>query len=217
VGLSLRDRFAPDFWRIASRPLPPLESARPGPLLRAARDLIERFAALSGLGAEDMMRGPAWRFLDIGRRLERALSICRLLRRLSDCGTEADRLGALLDIYDSQITYRSRYLASPQRDAVYDLLLLDPDNPRSLAYQIIAMERDIAALPNLGEDSMPEAPLRDVRRILGTITSQTADRVDAAMLGDIETRLLALSDTIASRYFLQFEKSALSTRTDLLA
>jgi uncharacterized alpha-E superfamily protein len=217
VGLSLRDRFAPDFWRMASRPLPALDSARPGALLRVVRELIERFAALSGLGAEDMVRGPAWIFLDLGRRLERALAICRLLRQLGDAGEEGDRLGVLLDIFDSQITYRSRYLAAPARDPVYDLLLLDPDNPRSLAYQVLALERDIAALPNLGEDSMPEAPLREVRAILNPLISLTADALDGALLGDLEKRLLALSDTIATRYFLQFEKSAADQRSDLLA
>jgi uncharacterized circularly permuted ATP-grasp superfamily protein/uncharacterized alpha-E superfamily protein len=217
VGLSLRDRFAPDFWRIASRPLPALDSHRPGALLRVARELVERFSALSGLGAEDMVHGPAWRFLDIGRRIERALSICRILRQLGEVGEEADRLGMLLDLYDSQITYRSRYLTGPARDPVFDLLLLDPDNPRSLAYQVLALERHIAALPALHEDTLPEAPLREVRALLAPLTSLTVAAIDADLLQDIEARLLALSDAISARYFLQFEKSGLDHRASLLA
>ena len=217
VGLSLRDRFAPDFWRIASRPLPALDSHRPGALLRVARELVERFSAMSGLGAEDMVHGPAWRFLDIGRRIERALSICRILRQLGEVGEEADRLGMLLDLYDSQITYRSRYLTGPARDPVFDLLLLDPDNPRSLAYQVLALEYHIAALPALHEDALPEAPLREVRALLAPLTSLTVAAIDADLLQDIEARLLALSDAISARYFLQFEKSGLDHRASLLA
>lgn len=214
VGQSLRDRFAPDFWRIASRPLPPLESHRPGALLRVARELVERFASLSGLGAEDMVRGPAWRFLDMGRRIERALSLCRVARQLAGAGEESDRLNTLLDIFDSQITYRSRYLSSPLRDPVYDLLLLDPDNPRSLVHQVLTIERHITALPTLREDALPEAPLRDVRAVLAPLISQTVDQFDEAKLGEIETRLLSLSDSISSRYFLQFD-AAVAGRTPL--
>ena len=217
VGQSLRDRFAPDFWRIANRPLPPLESHRPGALLRVARELVERFSALSGLGSEDMVRGPAWSFLDMGRRLERALSICRILRQIGTVGEEADRLGVLLDLYDSQITYRSRYLSVPARDPVYDLLLLDPDNPRSLAYQVIALEAQIAALPRLGEDALPEPPLREARAILAPLTTLTVEALDDDVLSKIETRLLSLSDAISTRYFLQVDNTAPNPRTSLLA
>lgn len=214
VGQSLRDRFAPDFWRIASRPLTALDSHRPGALLRVVRVLIERFAALSGLGAEDMVRGPAWRFLDMGRRIERALSLCRLARQLEGAGEESDRLNTLLDIFDSQITYRSRYLSAPLRDPVYDLLLLDPDNPRSLAHQLQAIERHIAALPSLREDALPEAPLRDARAALSPLLSLTVDQLDEARVNEIEMRLLALSDSISARYFLQFD-TAVAGRTPL--
>jgi uncharacterized circularly permuted ATP-grasp superfamily protein/uncharacterized alpha-E superfamily protein len=208
VGLSLRDRFAPDFWRIASRPLPKLDSHRPGALLRVVRELIERFSAMSGLGAEDMMRGPAWCFLDLGRRIERALSICRIIRQLGEVGEEPDRLSLLLDLFDSQITYRSRYLAAPLRDPVYDLLLLDPDNPRSLAYQTLSIERAIAALPVLGEDALPEAPLRAARALAAPLASMTVQEVDGDLLNQMEARLLSLSDSLSARYFLQFERTA---------
>jgi len=214
VGQSLRDRFAPDFWRIASRPLPLLDSHRPGVLLRMARELIERFAALSGLGAEDMVRGPAWRFLDMGRRIERALSLCRIARQLEGAGEESDRLNTLLDIFDSQITYRSRYLSAPLRDPVYDLLLLDPDNPRSLVHQVQAIERHIAALPSLREDALPEAPLREVRAVLAPLISLTVDQFDGQRMAEIELRLQALSDSISARYFLQFD-AAVAGRTPL--
>jgi len=217
VGQSLRDRFAPDFWRIANRPLPVLESHRPGALLRVARELVERFSALSGLGCEDMVRGPAWSFLDIGRRLERALSICRILRQIGTVGEESDRLGVLLDLYDSQITYRSRYIAVPARDPVYDLLLLDPDNPRSLAYQAVALEAQIAALPHLGENALPEPPLREARTILAPLTTLTVEALDDAVLSNIETRLLALSDALSTRYFLQVDNTAPNPRASLMA
>ncbi len=216
AGLTLRDRLTPDFWRIVSRPLPQFDSHRTGALLRIARELIERLSALSGLLAENFNRGPSWRFLDLGRRLERALGICATVAALGDAD-HAESLGVLLDLSDSQITYRARYLTGPRRDPVLDLLLLDPDNPRSLMFQVNAICDHVAALPSLGEDMMPEAPLREAQALQGPLRAVTIEEFDIALLEETERRLLALSDTIAARYFLQYEKSRKATGDNLLA
>lgn len=217
VGLSLRDRFAPDFWRLVSRPVPSVTQGGAQILAKAARELIERYSALSGLIAEDMVRGPAWRFLDLGRRIERALSICRVTRHLCRAEDQVDALNVLLDLCDCQITYRSRYLTGPVHDPVRDLILLDPDNPRSLAFQLLSIVHHIGALPALGEDSLPERPLLDARAILALLQNQTIDAVGDGELQEIETRLLALSDAISARYFLQYEKPEARPEDNLLA
>lgn len=210
TGLTLRDRFAPDFWRIASRPLPPLDSHRSGALLRAARELLERLSALSGLLSENFVRGPSWRFLDMGRRLERAVALCTTADVLAGAERQwidqPDPLGVLLDLTDCQITYRSRYLTGPRREPVLDLLLLDPENPRSLAFQLQAIVGHIEALPSLNEDLMPEAPLRAARALHAPLTSLTIEELDPARLATMRQGLLDLSGAIAARYFLQYEK-----------
>jgi uncharacterized alpha-E superfamily protein len=217
VGLSLRDRLAPDFWRIASRAPTPLQQVSAQPMLKVARQLIERFSALSGLIAEDMVRGPAWRFLDLGRRIERALSICRVTRQLCRAEEQADALNVLLDLCDSQITYRSRYLTGPVHGAVRDLILLDPDNPRSLVFQLLTIGAHIAELPTLNEDGLPERPLLDARAILASLQNLTIDAVGDAELQEIETRLLGLSDAISARYFLQYERAEARMQDSFLA
>lgn len=207
IGLTLRDRLAPDFWRVASRPVPRVESSRPGAQLRVVRELLERLGTLSGLLAENFVHGPAWRFLDMGRRLERALTQCAVTLALAP-GEEAsvEALNLLLDLSDSQITYRSRYLAVPSRGPVLDLLLLDPDNPRSLAYQAEALVRHIAALPALDDRQVPEAPLLQARALLAPMASLTVESFDADHVRAAQTGLWALSDAISERFFLQFEK-----------
>jgi uncharacterized circularly permuted ATP-grasp superfamily protein/uncharacterized alpha-E superfamily protein len=217
VGLALRDRFAPDFWRLASRPPPALDSDRPGLLLRSARELIERFSAMSGLVAEDMVRGPAWRFLELGRRVERGVALTRLARALTAVEDESEALSTLLDIGDSQITYRSRYLTAPDRAPVFDLLLLDPANPRSLAFQLEAIAGHLDILPTLGEDNLPELPLRLARAALGPFTSLTAAAIDPPLLQQTEAALLDLSEAIAARYFLPPERTEDGPRAPLLA
>jgi uncharacterized circularly permuted ATP-grasp superfamily protein/uncharacterized alpha-E superfamily protein len=217
VGLSLRERFARDFWHIARQPMPRIDSERPDAMMDSAHALMERFSALSGLIAENMVQGPAWRFLDLGRRLERAASICRIARQLSLPAQREDALGVLLDLFDSQIVYRSRYLTGPLRDPVYDLVLLDGDNPRSLLFQLARLEEHIAHLPQLTEDNVPEPPLLAARAIFGRLRSLTVDAMDEARLQDTESRLLALSDAIAERYFLHYELPEDPTQGSLLA
>ena len=217
VGLRLRDRFSPDLWRMASRPAPMPVSERSAATLRAARELVERFAALSGLIAENVVRGPVWRFLDMGRRIERALAVCRMARLLAGARDEAGAMAALLDLCDSQITFGSRYLAAPSRPAVLDLVLLDPANPRSLAFQVLAMGEHIAGLPRLGEAQMPEPPELLARGLAAPLASLAIAEVDDALLGGIEARLLELSDAITERYFLQYGKGGETRAAAFLA
>ena len=221
VGLSLRQRFSRDFWHIASQPMPAIHSTPPQALLDLANGLIEHFSAISGQIAENMMRGPAFAFLDMGRRLERALAICRICRLLADDAISAEdlpeNLSTLLDLCDSQITYRSRYLTGPLRAPVLDLVLLDPDNPRSLVAQISQLCAHIAVLPSLAEDNLPEQPLRDARALLAPLQTLAVEELTSSRLQEIETRLLALSDTIATRYFLPIEKPETREQASLLA
>jgi len=218
VALLLRDRFAPDVWRMASRPAPTLDSNRPGALLGAARQLVERFGALSGLAAENMLRGPAWHFLEIGRRLERALATCRTLRHLrGESAPTPETLGALLDLCDSQITYHSRYLATAAQDPVYDLLILDPANPRALVFQVESLAGHIAALPRLRDDLPPEEPLRRARALLAPLQSTTVADWDDTRLAATEQDLIALSEAISARYFLHLESTADIGRPSFLA
>ena len=120
--------------------------------------IVTALAAFSGLAMDSMTRGQAWRFLDIGRRLERAVHMVALLRGAFSVPAtqEGPLLEALLEVADSSMTYRRRYLASLQVAPVVDLLLTDETNPRSVIFQIAAIMDHLEALPR--EPSMPCAP-----------------------------------------------------------
>jgi len=217
IGRSLRDRMSADFWRVANKSIPQLDDNWAQSVLSASNLMIDRFIALSGLAAENMARGPAWRFYDLGRRIERALTICRIARQLTgeDCGP--DEFGLLLDLFDSQITYRSRYLVGAMRAPVIDLILLDSGNPRGLTYQVERMAEHLASLPQLTEDGIPEAPYRQFSAMLANLHGLECGSVDDFQLQDLETRLLGLSDAISQRYFLQYERADPPVRDTLLA
>lgn len=206
VGMTLRERFARDFWRIVSRPMPSINVERPQSMLSSARWLTEHFSALAGLVSENMVRSAAWRFLEIGQRLERAQAICRIGRQLTAIDDTGEALGVLLDLCDSQIIYRSRYLTVPMANPVRDLVLLDPENPRALVFQVAEIVAHLAALPSTREDNMPEAPLRAARALLGELQAATAQDMTPERLHGVEDALLALSDELSVRYFVSLDR-----------
>lgn len=219
VGMALRERLAHDFWRIVSRPMPSIKVDQPQSMLTNTRWLTEHFSALAGLISENMVRSAAWHFLEIGQRLERAQAICRMARQLTadtGDGDPAAALGLLLDLCDSQIIYRSRYLTGPVANPVRDLVLLDPDNPRALVFQVDEIVDHLAALPSLRDDNIPEAPLRAARALLGELQAATASEMTPERLEAIEDQLLGLSDAISARYFLQLDSEEAERRSRVL-
>ena len=220
VAWLLRDRFSADAWRILNRfdkqfaSPPPVEPLRMGRALSLLDDAIMTLSAFSGLVMESMTRGDGWRFLDIGRRLERALQMVEMLRRglnprNHDGGGE---LQTLLEIADSSLTYRSRYLTSMQADLVLDLLLLDEANPRSAAFQLARLREHVERLPDGSANAHRSAKWRIAVRLLSAV--QLADARELirpddngdwdsfeSLVGGLSAGLRALSEALARDYF----------------
>ncbi|ANI18632.1 molybdopterin oxidoreductase [Pseudomonas citronellolis] len=110
--------------------------------------LLMSLAALSGFALDDMTRDDGWRFLMIGRRIERIQFFADAIAGFLDGGAAWDpgALEWLLELGNSTITYRSRYLAGPQLIPVLDLLLLHEQNPHALYFQLQALERSLERL-----------------------------------------------------------------------
>lgn len=204
----IRERLSVDAWRLfgdLQRQLASAEDRRrpEGETYELADRALKTLAAFSGLSQENMVRGPGWRFLDIGRRIERGIATCRFARQFADPDASSESLDALLDLTDSQITYRSRYLLGASLQPVLDLVVLDPFNPRSVAFQIERLDAEIRDLPSLTEDGMLETPRRLVLRLAADCRTAEASRLDRASILLFEQLLMGLSAAIADRYFLQ--------------
>ena len=155
VAWLLRDRISVDAWLILNQ-LDQQFSAQPpsgdvsgqrgaGPF-ESRHHYAFRFLR-TGDGRHDARR---WLALpDIGRRLERAIQMAELLRNSlpKEAFGDVGVLEAMLEMADSSITYRSRYLTSLQADLVLDLLLVDEANPRSIAFQLARLREHIDQLP----------------------------------------------------------------------
>lgn len=100
--------------------------------------LLMSLSAMAGFAFDDMTQDQSWRFLMIGRRIERLQVLCGLMSTalMTPGINQQSSLDWLLELADSRITYRSRYLSHAQLIPVLDLLLLDPGNPHAINFQL---------------------------------------------------------------------------------
>lgn len=208
---TVRDRISMDMWRVlSSLDLPPYAPLSASTLQESVTisdilDLLNRgvitMAAFAGLATESMTRGHGWRFLDMGRKVERVLHIISLIRGSLGMATatEVAMLEALLEIADSVMTYRRRYLSTVHVAAVLDLILADESNPRSLVSQLVRLKADVDQLPRSPSAIRPE----EERIALALVTAvQLADIQKLAqpdedgVRGQLEDLLAYLEDDI---------------------
>ena len=216
---SVRDRLSLDTWRTIhaladNEGLPDETRAFDGTQSRFYLDaMVRRHSALSGLAAENMTRGPNWLFLELGRRIERAAHLAWVVRQTVGAAdaNEADHIRAVLEIADSAMTYRSRYLNQIQVVPFVDLLLLDETNPRSAAFQLSAIEHHLRELPRITraqQHDVPGAIAYELRRIIANAHPARlafclqGQRVGLIELADsVVNDCSLLSDAIADAYF----------------
>jgi len=198
IGAVSRDRLSADMIHLLDAPFP-----TKGTLLDRAGTLQRRYSALAGLSAEHMARTDAWRFHDLGRRVERALAAIRAIRAFGGVDATADDLSTLLDLANSQISYRQRYLTGLARVPVLDLVTLDSYNPRAIAFQIGKIAAHLNKLPVLSDNGIAEPQQALARELAAVLVTARATNIDTALLWDMENRLGRLSQEIARRYFLQ--------------
>lgn len=208
AGSVIRERLSVDSFKLINN-LDQLLSVRASSLTNSteafevADEALVSLAAISGLAQENVNRVAGWRFLDMGRRIERAVNTCRFARTFAGDKASADDLDILLDLIDSQITYRSRYLTGVALAPVRDMVLLDPFNPRSTAFQVEQIRKHLDTLPALNDDGIPEEPKRIIELFGGEIASTAARQVDVSLILAFEQKLMHFADAVAARYFLQ--------------
>jgi uncharacterized circularly permuted ATP-grasp superfamily protein/uncharacterized alpha-E superfamily protein len=220
----VRDQISHDAWRMLNglhidrRWRQPRRAGLAWPLLELLDDGIRALNAFSGTEAENMTRNFAWRFLEIGRRIERSRQLSELTRELV-CGEAAapendGSLRLLLELGDSYMTYRSRYLITPLTAPVVDLLLLDETNPRGIAFQLRELDEHFALLPSEGPHRSPGQRLI-LRLLTGVRLAEVEDlckgdetgrlsRLDQ-LLTELMEGLPQLSDVIGRSYFAHAE------------
>jgi uncharacterized circularly permuted ATP-grasp superfamily protein/uncharacterized alpha-E superfamily protein len=223
LSWEVKERLSPDTWRVLQQigglfadVAPTNHERRVVAAMTKLDDVVIMLSAFAGLLAENPTRGHGWRFLAIGRRMERALQMLELLRvGVAQAPYPDDQyLEVLLQVADSSTTYRSRYLASIRTRYVLELLLTDVSNPRSVAYQLASVAERIQGLPGhqKSQDSVaipPEAALAiRVGRLLQDANMDDIKRRDAnnkrpaleSHLQAVKAGVADLGTALAARY-----------------
>jgi uncharacterized circularly permuted ATP-grasp superfamily protein/uncharacterized alpha-E superfamily protein len=234
LGVQVRDRTSNDMWRVISklndRLATPTASlvVLAGDAVGVINETLQSLAAFHGLARENMTRAQAWRFIDMGLRIERAIYLGTLLDGTLRQG-EADNpsvLEAVLEVADSSITYRSRYSLLPQLAAVFDLILLDDKNPRSVYFQIHQLLQHFERLPQEREAGRPgsvrgilndcaarleQSDTRELAGLANDLPGSKVGRVIQQTLRDLPK----ISDAIAANFFAHSDISRTGRGTEL--
>ncbi len=218
---AVRDRISLDAYQIVmriktelTRPLP-AHSMDIGSIIETLNQLIRDLLAFAGLASESITRTHGWRFLQLGRRIERAYQTTELLAAtlVHSVSDERSLFESVLEATDSLMTYRTRYLLLLQPAPVLDLLITDQTNPRSIAFQVQAIVELVAQMPvdaadvTLGADQKAAEHLSYVVRKCDAYELAQADanglrRSLGELLQELIECLPALSDAISARYLI---------------
>jgi len=210
VAFNLRDRMSADHWRSLNQLISDpvfqrgLSSTSLGlPLAMGWLDrAVTSMMTLSGFVLDGMTRGVGWRFLSIGRRIERLSTLCNVLQVAINEG-RSHGLDWLLEYGDSTVTYRSRYLVAPEWLPVLDLLLRDEVNPRSIAFQVKGLAEYVAKLElshgRFASDVL--APAHYALRNLDTLDLNPESEALADVLVQLQRAAHAVSDELTLKFF----------------
>ena len=212
---SVRDQLSGDTWRVFSNIDRATRALRSSPRDRRTGEsggrMLTAMLSLHGITA-NMMRDAGWHMIEAGRFLERALQVCRLLSSTvtGHRGIRTDRevLEGMLTAAESIVTHRRRYRGSLRIADALDLLLLDQENPRSIAFALASLRVHLAAMPASTGSTRPERLLNDLENALAQVDVDTLahsrDGVRAELspfLAELAAQLRRLGDAIDDRYF----------------
>lgn len=211
----VRDQLSSDTWRVfahTDRAMRALRgSQRSHRITESAGRMLTAVLSLHGVTAS-MIRDPGWHMIEAGRYLERALQLCTLLGATTTDrhGLAADRevLEGVLIAAESSVTFRRRYRGNVRTGGVLELLLVDRDNPRSLAFALREVRAHLAAMPASTGSTRPERLLEHLETAvdnldlaaLATPTGLRRPRLQR-FFDTTHTQLHQLADSIGDVHF----------------
>jgi uncharacterized alpha-E superfamily protein len=150
---AVRERLSAEHWQwlqalgqgFAALPVPTTNAE----LTRALDECSAQLAAVTGGQTDRMTRDQGWRFLTVGRLLERLTGQCRQLQILLMTEALGHRSGVelALAVFDSTITFRARHQHQESLLHLAEALVCDDTNPRALAGVLRRLRTELPKLP----------------------------------------------------------------------
>jgi uncharacterized circularly permuted ATP-grasp superfamily protein/uncharacterized alpha-E superfamily protein len=207
TGFNLRERLSTDNWRSLNTAVQRLSKTDADLSLGDAVTVLDEattsLMTLAGFTLDGMTRDMGWRFLSTGRRIERLQFMCTLVLHALAMPSSGNK-DWLLELGDSIVTYRSRYMARPEWMPVLDLLLLDASNPRGVAFQLDGL------LSNLRKIALVHGPcgadiiaplLNDLRSLQPQRDLQLGSPSLIALMQRVSAATGELSESLTAQFF----------------
>lgn len=201
----VRDRFSVDGWLALNDLAQTANGARRvmhdnADVPRAMSLLLRKITGFSGLVHENMYRFTGWRFLSIGRALERAHRMADLLSVFTGPTAPDGALELLLEVGDSAMSMSRRYAVSLSHATVLDLLAMDPQNPRSVMYQLTEMKEHIGVLPGASQHGYLSDLARAVLQVHTNLAVATPETLTPETLSELRDQIAFLSVELSDAY-----------------
>jgi uncharacterized circularly permuted ATP-grasp superfamily protein/uncharacterized alpha-E superfamily protein len=225
----LKERLSLDTWRVLQQLDAQFSRVPPASVdhrYLAGMDLLDgvivTLSAFSGLLTENTTRGFGWVFLEIGRRMERALQMAELLSSgLASAPSDFEpHLQVLLQIADSSITYRTRYPTVVQAESVLEVLMTDETNPRAVAFQLATLLQQVDRLQEIasgGQGRERELAVKALTAVRSAKVGELAQRNEEGrfaaldeLIGDLRWTLYEISDVLTASYLSHLTASRLT-------
>jgi uncharacterized alpha-E superfamily protein len=180
-----------------------------GAALRSLEAASGALAAMTGAQTDRMTRDDAWRLLSIGRHIERLAFLSSALAAGFEDGAVHEVAGfeAMIALFDSTITFHARYQQRRDVATMVDLLVLDGDNPRSLAWVTQTLRGRIARLAGSAPGKLTALSYELPDPASWTLEKLCEAGPDAQypalvkLFESCETAAYHVSDAIGTRYF----------------
>ncbi|QNG18393.1 alpha-E domain-containing protein [Rhodococcus triatomae] len=170
------------------------------------RYVEERAAMFAGLTDSTMSRDDGYRFLVLGRSIERVDMLVRMLLSRAGDRPSSPAWVTVLRSAGANDAYMRTYRGALDANRVVEFILLDRLFPRSVFHAILQAERCLAEL-----DHQPDSrvgPRAEAQRLLGRARSELEFLPPGVLLEDLQDRLDGLQHTcrelgeaVALQYF----------------
>ena len=202
----ISDRFSPDGMMALRSLVRQIETPKnptppPEDLPVEISNLLRQITGFAGLMHENMYRSDGWRFLSIGVSLERAANMCNVLAACIRDDAPTGAFDLALEIGDSVVAHRARFVVWANAASVVDLLGLDPQNPRSIRYHIIRVKDHIACLPRQNTGTITEVAAL-VLKAEAHLAQARHGEITPAFLNQIQQDIAKISDALNAFYLV---------------
>lgn len=201
----VRDRFSVDGWTALNELSHTAEEALRDvtagyETVNALNVLLHRITGFSGLIHDNMYRFAGWRFLSIGRSLERAIFMAQALAWFTAADAPDGSLDLVIEVGDSGLSHRRIYAVGASPTTVIDLLACDAMNPRSILFQLTEIRDQTEFLPGASTHGHLSPLGRAVLRVHSGLAIRTPESLGADELRAMIRDFGELSELLSVAY-----------------